>query len=157
METGIDVTYAGLSRIVTERGLATDGDDSPPGVKTATSDVFGRLVSVVENAGTSEAAETAYEYTASGQLRNVIDAEENVTELVHDWAGRRTKIKRQGRTWRYVYDLNGNLIHEIAPVPAGASEGAYTTTFEYDGEPEERLGEHKGPERDLRRGRPVHV
>ena len=55
-----------------------------------------------------------------------------VTDLQHDWLGRRRRITRGDRAWRYDYDLNGNSIREIAPVPAGASEAAYTSSTVYD-------------------------
>jgi len=107
-------------------------DSGPLAETTTTHDVFDRLVQVDERLDDGSLATTTYGYDALDNVTRVTSPDGIVTDLIHDWLGRRTRITRGSRNWRYEYDLNGNLIREIAPVPAGASEAAYTTSIVYD-------------------------
>lgn len=129
--TGIEIVYDGLRKTVTEilgggeRGATTE----------ALYDVFGRLLEVVEDAGDGEehvSARTTYTYDVHDNLETVIDADGNVTSLEHDWTSNRTAIERQGRVWRYAYDLNGNLASETLPHAEGALPELFKTTYLYD-------------------------
>ncbi|HPH70247.1 MAG TPA: hypothetical protein PLF40_31065, partial [Kofleriaceae bacterium] len=52
--------------------------------------------------------------------------------LVHDFAGRRTSINRDGKVWNYTYDKNGNMLAEQVPYPSGALAADYTNLQTYD-------------------------
>ncbi|MBE7451260.1 MAG: hypothetical protein HS111_20915 [Kofleriaceae bacterium] len=78
-------------------------------------DVFGRLLEVHEYTDASSVAVTRYAYDAGDRVRRIENADGVVTELVHDFGGRRTQIERHGRTWRYVYDASGDMTSEVAP------------------------------------------
>ncbi len=135
------VTYTGLRehRVEIDRtsmGPPTDGAATPPSTRPVTleRDVFGRLRRVEERGPGGALAITTYDYDANDNLRHVVDADNIVTDLEHDQAGRRTRISREGRLWRYGYDLEGNLASEITPVPPEdvAFESLYTSTYLYD-------------------------
>ena len=56
-----------------------------------------------------------------------------ITTLTHDFAGRRTKIARHGREWKYTYDANGNAVAEQVPGSTGPlTDPLFTTTIAYD-------------------------
>ncbi len=95
-------------------------------------DVLGRLLEVHEYTDASSVAVTRYAYDAGDRVRRIENADGVVTELVHDFGGRRTQIERHGRTWRYVYNASGDMTAEVAPAPGGGPDLAYTTTFAYD-------------------------
>jgi len=60
-------------------------------------------------------AVTTYSYGPDDLVATIVDPQSVTTSLVHDWAGRRTQITRHGRTWKYGYDTNGNMISEQVP------------------------------------------
>lgn len=126
--TGVNYSYDGVTSTTSER--TTDGSG---GVTTRTVDGIGRLIRVEEQIDTTRAtAITTYAYDANNNLREIIDADGNVTTMTHDIASTRTAITRSDRTWHYAYDFNGNLLTEQSPVPDGAAPELYTTTFSYD-------------------------
>ena len=115
------------------RTTRTEEAASGPLAETTTErDVFGRLVQVEERLDGDVVATTTYAYDALDNVSRVTSPDGVVTDLTHDWLGRRRRITRGNRVWRYDYDLNGNVVREIAPVPAGASEAAYTSSTVYD-------------------------
>lgn len=97
-------------------------------------DAFGRLSEVHEYtdviAGT--AAITKYAYDSGDRVRRIENPDGVITELTHDFAGRRVSIVRAGRTWSYDYNKSGEMIAESAPPPSPEQAAAYTTTFAYD-------------------------
>jgi RHS repeat-associated protein len=128
--SGVDMSYDGLVHVSTEVAGVQGGS-------TATTelihDAFGRLAVVREaTGGTPAFAETFYEYDARDQVERIVDADGVETVLVHDWAGRRTRIERGTRAWEYSYDRNGNLEAEVSPHASPAERLAHTTTFGYD-------------------------
>src|SRR5690606_22343104 len=122
--------YDGLS--TTRRENAQDG--GPQAATTTTNDVWGRLVMVEEHleATGTGVATTTYAYDPNDNLKTATTTDGVTTELQHDWLSRRRTITRGDRIWEYGYDLNGNLVAEIAPYPAGANEILYTTSIAYD-------------------------
>jgi RHS repeat-associated protein len=124
--SGADVVYVGRAVTTTEVGLAT------PGSKTTVSDVFDRPLEVREHQPGAPDAVTRYQHDAAGHLLVVTNADGAATQFGHDWAGRRLTITRGARIWTYGYDLDGNITTVTAPVPAGATAAAYTTTASYD-------------------------
>ncbi|MBE7449458.1 MAG: hypothetical protein HS111_11335 [Kofleriaceae bacterium] len=69
---------------------------------------------------------TRYAYDAGDRVRRIENADGVVTELVHDFGGRRTQIERHGRTWRYVYNASGDMTAEVAPAPGAGRTSACT-------------------------------
>jgi RHS repeat-associated protein len=125
--SAIQWSYNGLRTTRTE--VAATG----PAAETITvRDVFDRLIQVDERLDDGTLASTTYAYDALDNVRRVTNPDGVITDLAHDWLSRRTRITRGSRVWNYEYDLNGNLLREIAPVPAGASQAAYTTSTVYD-------------------------
>ena len=120
-------SYNGLATTRTE--VAASG---PEAETTTTEDVFGRLVRVDERRNATEIATTLYTHDPLDNVKTITDPDGLVTTLDHDWRSRRTAITRGARVFRYEYDLNGNLLREIAPVPAGADPLLYTTSTLYD-------------------------
>jgi RHS repeat-associated protein len=108
-----------------------------------TSDVHGRLVEVEEkiDSGGGGWAETKYVYDAADALVQVTSADGVVTDIDRNLAGWRTAITRAGRTWKYAYNKNGDMIAIVSPVPAGGIETDYTTLIAYDdlGRPTSKL------------------
>jgi RHS repeat-associated protein len=94
----------------------------------------GRLVEVHEhdNPGPGDVAVTTYSYDALDRVDTIVDAQGTITSLVHDWRGQRSGIARAGRAWGYGYDLDGNLVAERSPVPAGEDAAAYTSVSTFD-------------------------
>lgn len=125
--SGVAYSHDGLQ--VTVEEVTVDGSGS---LHTEETDVFGRLVKVVEFEDDGAAATTRYSYDANDNLTLIEDAEGQQTLLQHDLAGRRTAITRGERTWRYVYDANGNIIQQLSPLPAGANPADYTISRGYD-------------------------
>ncbi len=126
-DNGHSVTYNGLTRRVEE--ITDDGSGS---IRLFTKDVFGRLIEVEEIDGTKSARVWHYSYNTRDELVTILDADENLTGMDYDWAGRRTSITRGARIWRYDYDLNGNVIAKSSPVPAGDVEVDYRSIIIYD-------------------------
>lgn len=123
------LTYDGL---VTKR-VELPTDDSQPKPVAIERDPFGRIVSVTEQAPAGLAV-TTYAYDGNDNTRFIRDADGIVTDLVHDWGGRRVEIRRAGRTWRYTYDLNGNMWGETVPHEGDGmpSDLPYMTTWAHD-------------------------
>lgn len=130
-QSGIDVTYDGVTKTTREFLVAGDG---VPAATATTSDAFGRLVEVREQTGATTWATTTYEYGPDDIVTRITSPDPEVlpTELVHDFAGHRTRITRAGRSWEYVYDKNGNVEAEISPCEASCSSAENTSTTLYD-------------------------
>jgi RHS repeat-associated protein len=127
--SGTDLSYAGVTHTRRDVPGAAGG---AVGVTELHHDAFGRLAMVREGLGAPGSwVTTTYGYDPRDAVRRIADPDGIVTELEHDWAGRRTRVTRESRVWRYGYDHNGNLSWEISP-PEGALESPYTTTFAYD-------------------------
>jgi RHS repeat-associated protein len=74
---------------------------------------------------------TRYEYDGNDNVWRITNADGMGTELQHDWLSRRIIVTKGGQTWRYGYDLNGNMTSIIAP-SGSANPANYTTTMTYD-------------------------
>ena len=116
---GFRVTYAGLDKIVAE--VSDDGSGS---TRREVYDALGRLVRVHELQAGGDAI-SRYRYDGRDGLTRIDDADGNVTTIAYDWTGRRVRVAREGRVWRYTYDRNGNVVREIPP-------GLPATTHVYD-------------------------
>lgn len=129
--SGVDITYDGMSKTVTEYLGSAGGTQAR--TKTIT-DSFGRLTQVHERTSTGPEAfaVTNYTYGPDDNVVLVVDPQGVTTQLVHDLGGRRTQINRHGRSWKYSYDLNGNLKSEQVPGASLGQEALYTTTIIYD-------------------------
>jgi RHS repeat-associated protein len=123
----VNWSYNGLATTRTE--ITSVG---PQAQTTTTTDVFGRLVRVEERIAGTSLATTLYAHDALDNVRSITDADGLVTTLDHDFRSRRTAITRGARVFRYEYDLNGNLLREIAPVPVGSDPLQYTTSIVFD-------------------------
>ncbi len=75
---------------------------------------------------------TEYEYDELDRMTVIRNADNQVTSMAYDPRGLRTSVTRGARTWTYTYDVDGNLIDELTPRPAGATAAAYTSTTAYD-------------------------
>jgi RHS repeat-associated protein len=132
-QSGIDVTYDGVSKTTTEVVGAALGQVA---VTKTTNDSFGRLIQVREQTSASPLswATTNYSYGPDDNVATIVDPEHVTTVLTHDLAGHRTQITRaHGRTWKYTNDLNGNVIAEQVPGSTGPlTDADYTTTIKYD-------------------------
>ncbi|MEM7133158.1 MAG: RHS repeat-associated core domain-containing protein [Chloroflexota bacterium] len=124
---GLSISYVGLQKTVHEN--AADGSGA---IRVELYDAFGRLTELRESYPDTDDAITRYDYDANDNLSRIEDAEGNTTILTHDWVGNRTAISRGQRTWRYTYDLNGNLLSEVNPMPEDAAPEEYTVQYAYD-------------------------
>jgi RHS repeat-associated protein len=124
---GVTIAYAGLAQTITE-----DTADGSGGSTTKVFDPRGRLIRVEERLAGGASAVSAYAYDANDNVSRITDADGNVTHLLHDWLGNRTRIVRGARAWHYAYDLNGNLVSEQSPMPPGADASHYTVLYAYD-------------------------
>lgn len=124
---GVTIAYAGLAQTITE-----DTADGSGGSTTKILDPFGRLIGVEERLTGGASAISAYAYDANDNVSRITDADGNVTHLLHDWLGNRTRIVRGARAWHYAYNLNGNLVSEQSPMPPGADVAHYTVLYGYD-------------------------
>ncbi|MDQ3580148.1 MAG: hypothetical protein M3495_00275 [Pseudomonadota bacterium] len=133
-QSGVDITYDGVEQTTTEYVGATGGNRA----RTKTrSDSFGRLIRVDERIAASpdSFATTVYTYSPDDNVKTIVDPQNVTTQLVHDFAGRRTQITRTGgRTWTYSYDKNGNMTSERVPGSPNPplTDPLYTTTIVYD-------------------------
>ena len=131
--SGVDMSYDGVTTTTREEVGVAGGQEA---VTRTTNDAFGRLVSVEEQTVASPAtwATTSYEYGPDDSVRRIVSPGPNAvtTTLVHDFAGRRTRIERHGRTWKYGYDENGNLESVITPCAGLACEATHMTSIVYD-------------------------
>jgi RHS repeat-associated protein len=125
--SGVSITYGGLEQTIAEATC-----DGSGGSRTKVFDAFGRLIELHEHDPAGPTAVTRYQYDANDNLAEIVDADGNITQLTHDWLGNRIAITRGARTWQYAYDLNGNLLQEIPPLPAGAEPDLYATAYAYD-------------------------
>ncbi len=128
---GIDLSYDGTR---TQADEVAGSEGGPVGRKVTIVDAFGRLTEVREytDLAANTYATTYYQYDAGDRVRRIQNADGVITELTHDFAGRRTSILRAGRTWKYTYDKNGNLLSEAQPAPSILEEAEYTNLFQYD-------------------------
>lgn len=129
--SGVDMSYNGL---VTQSDEIAGGQGGPAGRKVLINDRYGRLSEVREYtdlaAGTF--APTLYKYDAHDAINWIQNADGVVTVLVHDFAGRRVRIDRAGRSWTYDYDRNGNLVSEQFPAPSLMAMADYANAYGYD-------------------------
>jgi YD repeat-containing protein len=121
-----ELTYGLLSKTTTE--VAADGTGA---VTSEAYDARGRLIQVSEWMGGSSWANTVYQYDAADRTKQITNADGIVTQLGHDWLGRRTSVMRGTRQWKYGYDDNGNMVSETVPHATGLDTDYTTTTF-YD-------------------------
>ncbi|MBE7448643.1 MAG: DUF2380 domain-containing protein [Kofleriaceae bacterium] len=95
------------------------------------SDPAGRLRRVIERTATGEAV-TAYEYDANDRVTAITNPDGALTRMFHDHGGRRVRVERGARTWRFQYDLHGNLEAELGPVLPGGDPLDHLNTYTYD-------------------------
>lgn len=127
--TGLDLTYDGLVQTSKEVVGAAGGKQA---ATRTTKNSLGRLVRVEEQLDATKWALTEYRYDADGNIKQIVDPEGVTTKLEHDMAGRRTRIERAGRAWKYTYDANGNMKTETSPCTGLGCEALYTTSTAYD-------------------------
>jgi RHS repeat-associated protein len=132
-QSGVSFAYNGLLKYRTEIAGAAGGQEAHTVLEN---DVFGRLVRVKERTALSPPmfADTLYSYSPRDEVSTIIDPTGLVTALEHDFAGRRTRIVRGTRQWKYGYDRNGNMTSEVSPPPSSSPTdiAAHTTSFIYD-------------------------
>ncbi|MEZ4398587.1 MAG: toxin TcdB middle/N-terminal domain-containing protein [Kofleriaceae bacterium] len=128
---GVTRSYDG---VLTQTDEIAGGQGGAVARKVTVADHLGRLVEVREftNLAAGSSDSTFYQYDARDAVTRIQNADQVITEINHDWGGRRTSIVRAGRTWSFTYDKNGNLVSERLPSPNVASEPNYTNTFVYD-------------------------
>ncbi len=122
--------YAGSDVTTTSYGPGGE----PGSATTMIHDVFGRLVQVREhdNPTPGNVATTEYQYDELDRMVGIVDAAGVFTAMGYDMRGLRTSVSRTGRTWSYVYDLDGNMTSATTPVPAGGTAAQYTSSTDYD-------------------------
>lgn len=136
--TGADISY-GFDGDRTVKRVFEHASSATVAVSETKSffDFFGRLVQVDELLEAGGYAQTYYEYDGNDNMQKITDADLLVTEMEHDWVGRRTKIVRGAREWTYAYDKNGNVTFETGPNDTAETAndlqaGVYTTSTVYD-------------------------
>ncbi len=135
--TGVDLEYR-FDGIQSKTVSTEHVNDTGPAGKTITyADFFGRLVRVDELLSTGGYAETLYEFDSNNNIKRITDSDNVITEMQHDWVGRRTKVIRDERVWSYAYDTNGNMIMDTSPNDLGETAdnpgaGLYSTSTVYD-------------------------
>lgn len=139
--TGVNMSYNGLTKVVAEVAPAGTPGGSLASTRT-TVDADGRLVKIEEGTVAPSSSPpylatnyvtTSYLYFPDGGVKQITDPALKVTTMTRDLAGHRTSITRGGRTWRYSYDANGNLLTEVSPCNGTpVCDFAYTNTFTYD-------------------------
>ncbi len=84
-------------------------------------DVFGNLIQVTENNGTSTYV-TTYAYNSNNNLIKITDALGNIRNFYYDAIGRQIKAEDLHATsdttfgeWNYIYDLSGNKVTIVDP------------------------------------------
>ena len=115
--------------------LITVSIDPKDHKKRTVSDVYGRVREVDEYTGTfsscstsvgSPYARTYYDYDALGNLTQVTDDQNNVTEIFYDSLSRKiAMIDPDMGAWAYTYDGNGNLLTQT-------DAKGQTISFTYD-------------------------
>jgi RHS repeat-associated protein len=131
-QSGVDVVYDGVTRSTTEV-VGTAGGQ--PAMTKTTNDSFGRLKEVDERTAITPLtfAQTVYAYGPDDNVATITAPQGVITTFFHDFAGRRTKIARHGREWKYTYDANGNRIAEQVPGSTGPpTDPLFKTTIVYD-------------------------
>ena len=126
----VSVTHMGRNRIVVEAGA--DGTGS---TTKYLYDPYGRLSQIHEYPSRKSGgavAITSYAYDDHDRMVSIVNADGDLTEIEHDWSGRRTGIHRGAMSWAYEFDLNGNMLSEKPPVPDGTSAKLYQTAYAYD-------------------------
>ncbi len=89
--------------------LSTTVTDADGARKTETRDYLGRIVEVIEY-NDLEQFRTTYEYSAAGDLLQVVDNDGNTTTISYDSLGRKISMDDPDMGyWQYTYDANGNL------------------------------------------------
>ncbi len=128
--SGLDVVYDGLT---VRSADVTGARGGVAARKVIIHDHFGRMSEVREytDVGSSYVT-TSYQYGPRDAVSRIESPDGVITELTEDFAGRRTKIVRGGRTWDYDYDSNGNLLTVVSPAPSLALLGDYTISYVYD-------------------------
>jgi RHS repeat-associated protein len=113
-QSGADIVYDGVTKTVSEKVRAGGGQAA---VTRTITDSFGRLIEVDEQIAKLPDlfTSTPYTYGPDDLVARVVDPEQVTTDLVHDFAGHRIEIRRHGRTWKYGYDKNGNMVSEQVP------------------------------------------
>jgi len=146
--SGVDIVNDGMRQQTDEIAGSQLG---PTARKVLMHDHFGRLTEVREytNVGTGTYAATTYQYDPRDAVSTVVSADGATTQLVQDFAGRRTSIVRGTRTWTYGYDVDGNMTFERVPMPPSPPPNPldYTTSFAIDPEldrPSSRLVATRG-------------
>ena len=132
-QSGADISYDGLTQTTTEVVGVRAGQIA---VKRTTKDSFGRLIRVDEQTAASPPtwATTQYAYDPDDNIKIIVNPEQITTSWTHDFTGHPVQIERPGgRTWKYSYDLNGNVIAQQVPGSTGSvTDPDYTTTIIYD-------------------------
>lgn len=128
--SGVNLTYDGL---LTQSDEVAGSQGGPVARKVTINDSFGRLVQVREytNLATQSFSSTYYQYDAGDAVKQIQNADGVVTQLNHDFGGRRVSIVRGNRTWTYGYDRDGNLISEQLPPSSLAAQAEYVNTYVY--------------------------
>jgi RHS repeat-associated protein len=125
----------GSAVAITHEGLATVSREEAPGEIGGSTrrilDGHGRLVEVHEETPAGKAT-TLYRHDGADRVIEVRDADGTITTFTHDLRGLRTSATRGGRVWSYVRDLDGNIVEERTPRPAGALESEYVSKTTYD-------------------------
>lgn len=120
--TGQAFQYDGQT--TTARDIAADGTGA---MTRHRRDAFGQLVETrTSTLDGSISALVRYHYDARGRLVRFQDADRNSVSLEWNWQGQRTKLTRQGRTWNYQYDLNGNLLRRSSPAIGSPAVARYS-------------------------------
>ena len=129
--TGIDTAYTPDGKLIIQE-ITNDG--GPASTKIQWFDRFGNLIRVAEHKNDTDgyAVTADYSYSTDNNLIRTVDGDGITTEVDFDWLGRRIEIRRADKTWKYGYDLNGNIIHITHPVRPGKSDALYTEVMEYD-------------------------
>ncbi|MEQ1729680.1 MAG: RHS repeat-associated core domain-containing protein, partial [Vicinamibacterales bacterium] len=129
--SGVDMSYNGL---VTTSDEVAGGQVGPVGRKVLVNDRYGRLSEVREytNVSAGTFATTLYKYDAHDAVNWIQNPDGVVTLLQHDFAGRRVRIDRAGRSWTYGYDKHGDLTSETLPAPSLLLTAQYTNGYTYD-------------------------
>ena len=145
--SGVATIHAGRTvktfEFGSDRGGCSDptasGVISPRGATIATTDIHGRVTTVLEriDAVADTWSTTNYEYDGNSNLAKITREDpangDIVTEMFHDFLGQRLRVLRHGREWSYTYDDNGKMLTQLSPYPAGTQDPTeYSISVEYD-------------------------
>lgn len=85
-------------------------------VREQYADHLGHMRAFVEHPQPTTSAATLYDYTPTGELKQIVDAENNKTDLAYDLRGLRTSFSNPDTgTHQDIFDLMGNRITIITP------------------------------------------